>query len=653
MPQTNTKTTLLSSTSGFLALRVSGGKRDGQLVRLQSPKCIIGSGPNCTLRLRAAGVEPVHCLVLRGSEQTIVRRWSADTRLNGRSFNEAALQPGDRLSIGRIDLLVIDTSQPETPSEARLSQQKAIDDRLNEIEVRLRSLDEQQAECDTREADLAVLRNDWETRQAEAQKQCESRESELAAGKVQLEAARASLDEERRLWEANRDSWNVCRAAEAEQLAARQTELEALRGAFEERQAAWKTEIAENTNQHSNLQGELNRMRTEVEAAQTTLADERREWQTQQADASTAEAMIAEQLTDRQAELEAAQRLMDELNADWQADISRRDRQKMQIEAELDRLRAEFESAQTAFAKERSTWEAARHEAAQTQSIAAGELAAARAELDARIRAFEEQKSGWEKERAAAQSSLDDRLAGLDALQVDLDSQRAALEKQRRQLEAPSAESANAPVNEASTRTEQPVEMDLPSYGPSEPRAAEGDEAPESPAPQSKAGPVDLAAVLRRTGYTIDLIDQELAGDNVAVDKIAQTMEAEKSSMSITSPAPRTDEPVPAHEEEDVSIDDYMSRLLARSRGGAVPARRPTATVKSPGGPSAAAATKIAPESATPTSVAPSLRSSEPIDLAPRAPRRKRTSISRPCGSWQTFRRSRPSIRTTASSLAE
>src|SRR5271166_6197116 len=102
----------VSSASGFLVLRVRGTTRDGQIVRLRSPKCTIGSGTNCTLRLRADNIGAVHCLILRGPSRTVVRRWSPDTRLNGRNFTESELQSGDRLSVGAIDLEVVETTQP-------------------------------------------------------------------------------------------------------------------------------------------------------------------------------------------------------------------------------------------------------------------------------------------------------------------------------------------------------------------------------------------------------------------------------------------------------------------------------------------------------------------------------------------------------------
>src|SRR5689334_16559959 len=75
---------LLGTSHGDLVLRMTNGPHAGRVVRLSSAKCSIGSAADCTLRLRGAGLDPVHCVILRGSRQTIVRRWSGDTRLNDR-----------------------------------------------------------------------------------------------------------------------------------------------------------------------------------------------------------------------------------------------------------------------------------------------------------------------------------------------------------------------------------------------------------------------------------------------------------------------------------------------------------------------------------------------------------------------------------------
>ncbi len=55
---------------------------------------------------------PLHCLIVRGPQATIVRRWSADTRLNGQAFTDAPLRPGDRLSVGAIELEVLARLRP-------------------------------------------------------------------------------------------------------------------------------------------------------------------------------------------------------------------------------------------------------------------------------------------------------------------------------------------------------------------------------------------------------------------------------------------------------------------------------------------------------------------------------------------------------------
>ena len=90
-------------------------KREGELIRLAAAKCTLGSSPDCTLRLQAAGVQPVHCLILRGPRQTIVRRWSDQTRLNDRPFADAPLKVGDRLAIGPFELEVMNGTAPSVP----------------------------------------------------------------------------------------------------------------------------------------------------------------------------------------------------------------------------------------------------------------------------------------------------------------------------------------------------------------------------------------------------------------------------------------------------------------------------------------------------------------------------------------------------------
>lgn len=99
---------LLGTPSQDLILLVRGTEHGGQIVRLSAPRCTVGSGQTCTLRLRSAGVGTVHCLIFRGRRATFVRRFDENTRLNGRMFDSAPLSVGDRLVVGPVELEVID-----------------------------------------------------------------------------------------------------------------------------------------------------------------------------------------------------------------------------------------------------------------------------------------------------------------------------------------------------------------------------------------------------------------------------------------------------------------------------------------------------------------------------------------------------------------
>jgi len=105
---TESNATVLGSTAKPLTLRICGGARHGQVIQLVSRKCTIGSAENCTLRLRAPHVRPVHCLILRGPSETLIRRWSPDTLLNDRAFIDAILAPGDRVRCGPIEFEWVD-----------------------------------------------------------------------------------------------------------------------------------------------------------------------------------------------------------------------------------------------------------------------------------------------------------------------------------------------------------------------------------------------------------------------------------------------------------------------------------------------------------------------------------------------------------------
>jgi len=102
---------LLAST-GELMLRVRGSGHDGRLIRIRSPKCTIGSASGCTLRLRAPGVFPLQCWILRGAAGAVIRRLHGPATLNGAALEESPLTAGDRLRLGSVELEVVECSAP-------------------------------------------------------------------------------------------------------------------------------------------------------------------------------------------------------------------------------------------------------------------------------------------------------------------------------------------------------------------------------------------------------------------------------------------------------------------------------------------------------------------------------------------------------------
>ena len=95
-------------------------RADGQLFELPPGKTTIGSSPRCNVRIEQPGVQPLHCLIVDGPEGLRVRSWVANTTLNGAPFEESALAVGDCLSLGPVELEVIDP-------QAAMPQPKAVE----------------------------------------------------------------------------------------------------------------------------------------------------------------------------------------------------------------------------------------------------------------------------------------------------------------------------------------------------------------------------------------------------------------------------------------------------------------------------------------------------------------------------------------------
>jgi hypothetical protein len=229
---------LLGSLTGELVLRMNNGPQSGRVVRLSSTKCSIGSASDCTLRLRGVGIDPVHCVILRGARQTVIRRWSTDTRLNDRRFDDVALRCGDRLAVGPIEMQVL--SVPGEVRESVAAAVRKVDVELAATSNRLERLTERLNLANRQgrrrlRAVLAKLRKyQFKLTEVEARRNRTAQENEqLAAEKAELAAARVTVELRRNELEseirklADFDATAAARRAELDRMAAQLAERDA------------------------------------------------------------------------------------------------------------------------------------------------------------------------------------------------------------------------------------------------------------------------------------------------------------------------------------------------------------------------------------------------------------------------------------------
>jgi len=251
---------ILDTAGGDLVLRVCNSAHRGQTVRLKSSKCTIGSGPGCTLRLCTQGVAPLHCLIVRGPAATVVRRWSADTRLNAQSFADAALRTGDRLSIGPVELEVLSVGiavAPQQVEETAAPPEPAMDQAQVELDAERRRLDELAHQLQQREA--------AETNRAE---RLDAQRADLAEKLANIQAEQDTFQQQRHAWQTEKEAFD-------QQRHAWQVEKET----FEQQRHAWQAEKEETQRQLDRMRRELDASRADLESHREMLHSERQQWQ--------------------------------------------------------------------------------------------------------------------------------------------------------------------------------------------------------------------------------------------------------------------------------------------------------------------------------------------------------------------------------------
>ncbi len=274
---------------GTLSLKVLGPGKPGRVVSIRSPKCTIGSGTGCTLRLRAAGIDSLHCWVLRGAAGTVIRRMNGAATLNGTHFDEAMLSVGDRLSIGPVQLEVIDCNttpfQSQIPVEATTQFQNEIQSlqgKLDDSQSQIRRLEvesRQGFESSIMAAERAdQLRDALTAANQQLEEVCNelnAAQDSILAQKSELTAQTAKLATVQSVTQGTSDTVSRLEA-EVTTAIARRDELQlALNAAQEQLQ----TEIAAASTQRDELQNSLSAAQEQLRTEIATVTAQREELQ--------------------------------------------------------------------------------------------------------------------------------------------------------------------------------------------------------------------------------------------------------------------------------------------------------------------------------------------------------------------------------------
>ena len=279
-----------------------------------------------------------------------------------------------------------------------------------------------------------------------------------------------------------------------------------------------------------------------------------------------------------------------------------------------------------------------RRDATAALSAEADHLAAQEAELDAQNRALQEEHAALEGQKSEVGRQMEAWELQLQDLQAEL----------RRRVNGSARSSGNMKLGwKNSSRARTNWQSEVANWRRKSPRRRHRRSCPlhcipngwlrcrNQSAPESKAAatpvtppnmvPVDQATMLPQTSPEIDRANEEEQSEENANFKDEPDCDRlfEKPPIDISAPVSNSRQSAESNAGEDVSIDEYMSRLLARSRGDSVPLSGPTTPMfRSP----AAAATGI--PSAVPKSSPPPVasrpkgeqpRPGEPMELWPHA----------------------------------
>jgi chromosome segregation ATPase len=395
-----------------LVLRVRSGEHEGKVLRLSAAKCTIGSHPNATLRLRAPGIYPVHCLILRGEQGTYIRSWAPQTHLNNARFDLRPLQNGDQLDIGFLELEVLESSPErlaDEPSKAvpdasemappnagfASAGQRELIDRLEHdlanTEQLLKQLQQERADLDEAVASAARRADEAEQRCADQEANLQERLRDAEEAILTYESRVEELNDELALSQLRLSDWQreseqrLSEAAESKQRL--QSQLDQL--ATEQQPSPPEDTVSEDTaRQLASLQARIKDLEAALSASEQQLTESREH---------------AEQAEQTARDLEAAR----EAHAAASQDVQRLSDESASLQARIKDLEAALSASQQQLTESRERAEQAEQtardleaarEAHATASQDVQRLSDESASLQARIKDLEAALSASEQQ---------------------------------------------------------------------------------------------------------------------------------------------------------------------------------------------------------------------------------------------------------------
>ena len=398
-----------------LALRMVQLDGSVQTLPLPAGKCTVGSSERCHIHLSAGQVRPLHCLIVHGTAETTVTRWAPGALLNGHDFTSAALQLGDCLTIGEVQLRLVSWEE-EPPTESQDNIRPAVEPRTVAPTV----------------------------------------------GETRLErtiSAASSLDADRlvcQLWTANYSARQRCR-----QLIAALRRVRSDAALFDQRLVALEAEhrqsLADRDYQVGELHDELEQLRASATVAQQRLTEQ----------TATCERLQAafEQLQEERGQLLTAQSEQQQRQQAWQQQLADRDRRIELLQADYNQTCQALQSVEQgafdqldAYKKLETELEQLRTERDQLagqqpeREQQVRELEESLAERDRQISEFSEQLAAADNQRKQLEEEFEREVAERVAAAQNYETESAELRSRYEQL---------SEEHDSSNRRQQELQQNL------------------------------------------------------------------------------------------------------------------------------------------------------------------------------------------------